>query len=234
MAGLACAPAHGGPPYVADDPEPTEFRHYEIYFFGTGQEARSGRSGAWGVDFNYGGAPDLQLTAVLPIAYQTPAGEDRAAGPGNLELAAKYRWLHQRTAGWDVALFPRLFLPSLSNRVGERHTQFFLPVWVERDWGSWSTFGGGGYTLNRGSESRDFYLAAWALTYRLLPPLQIGTELYHQSADSEGGRASTGIGLGATYDANDHLHLMAYGAPGVQNAAETGRYLWYAAVLLTF
>lgn len=234
VCGLGGCPAFGGPPYVADDPEPTEFKHYEIYFFGTGQEADGGRSSSWGIDFNYGGAPDLQLTAVLPVTDATPSGSSQSVGVSNLQFAAKYRFLHQSADGWDVALFPRIFLPSPSDRLGPGHTQCFLPVWVQKDWGGWSTFGGGGYTWNRGSDSRDFWLGAWAVTYRLLPPLQIGTELYHQSASSKGTPASTGIGAGAIFDASDHVHLMGYGAPGLQNAAQAGRYLWYAAALVTF
>jgi hypothetical protein len=67
------------------------------------------------------------------------------AGLGNVELAAKYRFLHQDTVGWDVAVFPRVFLPSGSGIVGDNRASLLLPVWVQRDWTSaWSTFGGGG------------------------------------------------------------------------------------------
>ena len=74
---------------------------------------RDGTSGAGGIDFNYGGAPDLQLTAVVPLEYDSRAGGPET-GIGNIELAAKYRFLHQDDFGWDVAVFPRVFLPSAS------------------------------------------------------------------------------------------------------------------------
>jgi hypothetical protein len=200
----------------------------------TARRARNGTSGATGVDFNYGAAPDVQLTGVLPVAYERPASGGSVAGLGNVELAAKYRFLHQAQVGWDVAVFPRVFLPSASRRVGDRHASFLLPLWVEKDWGDWSTFGGGGCELNRGGGSRDFCLAGWALARQVLPDLQLGAELVHQTADAKGGRGSTGLGVGLRYDLSDNYHFLAYAGPGLQNSAEAARYSWYASVLLTF
>jgi hypothetical protein len=226
--------ATAGPPYVSDDPEPTDYQHYEIYVFTDGMNGREGTSGASGIDFNYGAAPDLQLTATVPIAYQSPAEVSAFAGLGNVELAAKYRFLHQSEIGWDVAVFPRVFLPSGSSTLGERHASFLLPLWVEKDWDNWSTFGGGGCELNRGGGSKDFCQAGWVLTRQILPELQLGAEIVHQTADTEGGHASTTLGVGLRYDFSDNLHLLGYVAPGVQNAAQTARWSWYASVLFTF
>ncbi len=61
--------AVAGPPYVSDDPEPTDYKHFEIYTFNQGTSTRAGTSGESGIDFNYGAAPDLQLTATLPAGF---------------------------------------------------------------------------------------------------------------------------------------------------------------------
>ena len=63
---LLTTPAWAGPPYITDDPEPTELKQFEIYLFATGSEARDGSEAAAGIDFNYGACPDLQLTAAPP------------------------------------------------------------------------------------------------------------------------------------------------------------------------
>ncbi len=105
-------PALAGPPYLTDDPEPTDYQHFEIYTFSQGMATQDGVNGEGGIDFNYGGAPNLQLTATLPAAYDFPVSGSPAIGPGNIELAAKYRFLTQDNFGLDVAVFPRLFLPS--------------------------------------------------------------------------------------------------------------------------
>ena len=65
-------PALAGPPYMTDDPEPTDYRHFEIYTFTNGTATRDGTSGEGGIDFNYGGAPNLQLSATVPAGYNVP------------------------------------------------------------------------------------------------------------------------------------------------------------------
>ncbi|MBV8536774.1 MAG: hypothetical protein JO128_14335, partial [Alphaproteobacteria bacterium] len=137
-------PALAGPPYVSDDPEPTDYKHFEIYTFTAGTATRDGTDGEAGIDLNYGAAPDLQLTVTAPVGYNTSNGGRTNIGPSNVELAAKYRFLHQDDLGLDVSVFPRVFLPSGSHTVGDNHTSFLLPLWAEKDWKSgWTTFGGG-------------------------------------------------------------------------------------------
>src|ERR1700732_2595986 len=88
-------PALAGPPYVSDDPQPTDYKHFEIYTFNSGTTTRDGASLDTGIDFNYGAAPDRQLTATVPIGFDSPAGGGTRIGLSNIELAAKYRFLHQ-------------------------------------------------------------------------------------------------------------------------------------------
>jgi hypothetical protein len=86
---LGMTPAMAGPPYLTDDPEPTDYKHFEIYTFTNGTATRSDTNGEAGIDFNYGGAPNLQLTATVPVAYDQPEGGPLLGGFGNVELAAK-------------------------------------------------------------------------------------------------------------------------------------------------
>jgi hypothetical protein len=227
-------PALAGPPYVSDDPEPTDYKHFEIYSFSNGTATRDGIGGASGIDFNYGAAPDLQLTATLPVAFDRPALGRTNFGLSNVELAAKYRFLHQDSFGLDVSIFPRVFLPSGSSAVGNNSVSLLLPVWVQKDWsGGWSAFGGGGCVVSSRS-SQNFCLTGGVVTYQLLPKLQLGGELFHQTADGSGTPASTSLGVGLRYDINDTYHLLGYVRRGIQNADETDQYSWYASVLFTF
>ncbi|MBS0471766.1 MAG: transporter [Proteobacteria bacterium] len=230
---LCALPASAGPPYVTDDPEPTEAGHYEIYLYAGGSSARDGSGGAGGIDFNYGAAPDLQLTAVVPLGWDAQKLGNSSVSLGNIELAAKYKFLNQDDVGFDVALFPRVFLPAGSGAIGERHVSLLLPIWIGRSWDNWSAFGGGGCTIDHGGGSQNFCQIGVALTEQVTDRLQLGAEIYHQTADAIGGRASTGLGIGATYDATEHMHLMASFGPGVQNAGDTGQYTWYLALQLT-
>jgi len=153
---------------------------------------------------------------------------------GNIELAAKYRFLRQDTFGLDVSIFPRVFLPSGSNLVGDNRVSLLLPVWVQKDWsGGWSAFGGGGCTVSQ-RRAVDFCQMGVVLNYQLLPKLQIGAELFHQTADAGGVPATSSIGVGLRYDVNDNYHLLGYVRRGIENANQTDRYSWYTSVLFTF
>jgi hypothetical protein len=233
LAALA-PPAHAGPPYVSDDPQPTSERHFEIYLFTQGLRTEQGTSGASGVDFNYGAGPDLQLTVVVPQAYERARDAPASSGVGNIELGAKYRFARQHESGWDIAFFPRLFLPSASGAVGPRHASVLLPVWLERDWGGWSSFGGGGCAINHGGDSRNYCLASWALAYQLRPDLQLGAELVYQSPDTYGMPSALSAGAGVRYDFNNIYHLLAYAGPGLRDPGAAERYSWYASILFTF
>jgi len=230
----AATPAIAGPPYLSDDPEPTDYRHFEIYTFSNGTTTKDGTSGKAGIDFNYGAAPNLQLTAVLPVGYDFASASPTMAGLGNIELAAKYRFLTQDVAGVDVAIFPRIFLPSASSAVGEQHASLLLPLWLEKDWDKWSAFGGAGCELNRGGESENFCLMGLAVTRQFTTKLQLGLELFHQTADTRGSVATTSLGVGARYDLNDNFHLLGYLGRGVQNAGQTDQLNWYTSILFTF
>jgi hypothetical protein len=229
---LGCAtPTLAGPPYVTDDPEPTEAGHWEIYAFATGSHTAGESAGATGLDLNYGGAKDLQLTMAIPIAYEH-AGGSTHAGLGVVELAAKYKILHQAegTATPDVAVFPRLFLPTVRQRFGSDRMGLLLPVWLGKDAGGWSVFGGGGYQINPGAGNRDFWTGGIALSREVTERLSLGGEVYHHSADAADGKAFTGLNLGVTYRLNDHWSVLASGGPGIQNAREEGRYVFYASL----
>ena len=231
---LANGPAFAGPPYLSDDPEPTDYKHFEIYTFSNGTVTQTGTSGEAGIDFNYGAAPNLQLTAVLPAGYAFGGVSPNVGGLGNVELAAKYRFLTQDTAGIDAAFFPRVFLPSGSDAIGTQHTSLFLPLWLEKDWDKWSTFGGGGCELNRGGVSQDFCEMGLVVTRQVTPKLQLGMEIFHQTPDTIGGAALTSLGMGARYDLNDNIHLLGYLARGVENVNQTDQLTWYTSVLFTF
>jgi hypothetical protein len=229
---MSAVPALAGPPFQSDDPQPTDTKHFEIYAFTKGVTGDMGQNGQSGIDFNYGAAPDLQLTAVLPYGFNNPAGDVAASGLSNVELAAKYRFLHQDTFGLDVSFFPRVFMPSPSS-VGDQQSSLLLPIWVQKDWGDISAFGGGGCQYTLDGPARHFCIVGGTLARQFLPKLQLGVELFHQTSDGIT-PASTSLGTGGKYDIDAHYHLLAYVARGLENVPQTGAWNWYGAVLFTF
>jgi hypothetical protein len=225
-ASLMAVPAHAGPPFVTDDPEPTDLHKWEIYTFVGGSHTPGDTSGEAGLDLNYGGAKDLQLTAVIPAQFSGSSGQDW--GMGDVELAAKYKFLHQDgPTGLDMAFFPRVFLPTAYDRGSDRRAALLLPLWAQKDYGKWSVFGGGGYTLNPGPGNRNFWTSGLGVQRQVTERLMLGGEVYHQSADTLAARDFTGLNVGGAYKLVDHWSLLFSGGPGVQNAKQQGQYDFY-------
>lgn len=219
-----------GPPYVTDDPQPTDTGHWEIYTFATGSRAAGDLAGETGLDINYGGAKNLQLTAVIPASFENG---DRF-GFGDIELAAKYKIIHQQDGSWlpDVAVFPRVFLAG--TRFTPERPGLILPIWAEKDFGPWSVFGGGGLQINPGAGERNFWQSGLVVSRSFGERLSLGVEAFHQTAQDFASKDFTGVNVGATYKLTRHWTLMASGGPGVQNARAADQYDFYAALLATY
>ena len=223
--GLA-EPAWAGPPFLTDDPAPTETGHWEIYAPYVEAEGR-GRDfdGETGIELNYGAAPDLQLTVALPAAY---AHDEQGWhwGAGDAELSVKYRFYQD--GGFSLATFPAMTLPTASNGLGHGKVTGFLPIWFEQDKGSWSVFGGGGYAINPGPGNKDYWSGGVAIARQFGEKLQIGLEVDRQGADSSDNDASTSLGIGAIYQLKGPFRLLASGGPTIEDSGSTGFHMFVA------
>lgn len=210
---FAPALGHAGPPFLTDDPEPTEPGHWEIYapeFDADGKGADF--DGSFGAELNYGAAPNLQLTLGLPLGYAHDSAGFRA-GRGDLRLSAKYRFYHDAASGFSIAMFPGLTLPTASHGMGAGRVTALLPVWAQKDIGPWSVFGGGGYAINPGSGERNYWTGGVAVARTLSERLLVGAEMDRQGADAAGARPSTRLGLGAILQLQAPFRLLASGGP---------------------
>ena len=222
------AAARAGPPFITDDPEPTDFRRWEIYGYGEGALFRHDWEGETGLDLNYGGFRDVQLTATLPYgAHQD--GASRLA-LGDVEAGMKYRFLHQKGAGVDVAFFPKLSLPTGGAR-GTGRVGAQLPVWAQRDLGKWSLFGGGGYAINPGAGRRNFWFAGATATRAVSDRVTLGAELFRQAQDATDGQATTSAGLGATVAVAKRWSLLGAADAGIGRGAGAAGHRLYIALL---
>ena len=183
--------ALAGPPFVTDDPQPTDLHKWEIYNFVGGEHVDGQTSTNVGLDLNYGGAKDLQLSASFP--FSKDPGDTRALG--DIEVAAKLKILHQGKGnfGLDVAVFPRVFLPTGRNTIRAR---ILLPLWLGRDYGRWSVFGGGGYVFNPGPAERNYWTQGVVVNRQMRPGWQLGLEYYGSGPAAIGDSPTNGLNIG--------------------------------------
>lgn len=214
LAGVMLAsPAFAGPPYITDDPEPVDLGHWEVYGFSAGAAGHGAASGLGpSFEVNYGAAPGLQLHVIGGFAYDDTPSSPLHFGISDTELGAKLRFVDPEKDDWypQIGIFPLVEVPTGNARrgLGAGEWQEFLPLWMQKDWGDWTTYGGGGYWINPGLGNRNWWFFGWLLQNKVTEQLTLGGELFHQTANTLTGRASSGFNLGGQYDFTDHDHLL--------------------------
>lgn len=234
VAGVVNDPADAGPPYVTDDPEPTDTGHWENYLYSQGAStaAQSLRAQA-GVEINYGAAQNTQLSWSLPLNPNPGPG-----GPGvvwaPLGGGVKYRFVQEDEDGWrpQVALFPQVFIPVGPLNHGAPVTGL-LPIWLQKSVGKWTAFGGAGYTFNSGSGNRDYVIFGGALQRQVTDNFSVGAELFGQTSDTVHDRSAMAIGVAAQYDFSRLWHVVGSLNTGVIAASQSDRFSYNIALKWT-
>ena len=209
---LLAATALAGPPFLTDDPEPVEYQHWETYLFATGEHT----GGAYlingpAVEVNYGAWPDLQLSFTVPMTTVGGDGTPAASGLGDTLLGVKYRFW-QETNGWpQIAVYPQVTVPTgdASRSLGNGRPWYQLPLWLQKSWGPWTTYGGGGAVLNSVPGTRDYPFGGWLVQRDLGRHLMLGGELYAQGQDldRDRDRGFVAFNFGGACKLNEHFSL---------------------------
>jgi hypothetical protein len=208
---FASGTAHAGPPFVTDDPEPVEFGHWELYLATQHFISRAAASGtAPHVEVNYGAWPGLQLHVIAPLAYARPSGGPTFYGMGDIEVGAKVRFIDEGEWRPMVGTFPMFELPAgdAARGLGTGHLHVFIPLWLQKSFGAWTTYGGAGLWTNPGRGNRNYGYVGWQIQRRLSQLATIGTEVFYTTADQVGGDANLRFNLGLVIDLTEHHHLL--------------------------
>ena len=171
-------PAWAGPPYLTDDPEPVDLGHWELYAASQWSVDRGAATGTLPhVEVNYGALPGLQLHLIVPAVLALEAGAPTQYGLGDIELGAKYRFVDEGERRPQIGTFPLVELPtgSAARRLGYGHIQLFVPIWLQKGIGAWTTYGGGGVRVASGE--RDG-VVGWLVQCEITDALVLGGEGY--------------------------------------------------------
>jgi hypothetical protein len=127
------------PPFLTDDPEPVEYRHWEFYAASQWSIDRSSITGTCPhFEVNYGAVPNLQLHIITPAAFFRAPGGPTEVGMGDIELGAKLRFITETNRHPQAGIFPLVTLPSGSRRrgLGLGVAEATLPVWIQKSFGA--------------------------------------------------------------------------------------------------
>jgi hypothetical protein len=186
--GLSCflaifipAAAFAGPPFQTDDPEPVEFRHYELYTFGTadGTAIEMDTAGP-AVEFNWGVVPNVQLHIIVPAAAVFPSDGPSAFGLGDVETGVKWRFVQETKHTPMIGIFPTFEVPTgnPTNGLGVGRGSARLPIWAQKSFGPWTTYGGVGKVVTTAPGYRDSTYGGWLVQRDIGKKLTLGTEVF--------------------------------------------------------
>jgi len=205
--------AWAGPPFVTDDPEPVELFHWEVYIASVYSHGKEGTSAtAPHLEVNYGALPDTQLHLIVPMAYSQTHDMGAHYGLGDVELGVKYRFIHEDEKGWmpQVGTFPIVDFPSgeSSKGLGEGHTRILFPVWMQKSWGPWTTYGGGGYSYHPGPDNKNYWFTGWVLQRELSKILTLGAEIFNTSPKGKAESDETAFNVGGFINLSKVHHIL--------------------------
>ena len=201
-----------GSPFLTDDPETVEYKHHEVYLFSTVDKTNdSNIVQGPAVEYNYGVVPNLQLHVIAPFEYFGPPQDDLSHyGFGDMELAAKYRFLTETNSRLQMGIYPAVELSTgeTDRGLGNGRTWYKLPMWLQKSWGSWTVDGGGGYALNSSPGMRNYGFGGLLLQREFGEHLSLGGEIFAQQANNEGQRGFTLFDLGGSYNFTSNFSLL--------------------------
>jgi len=200
-----------GPPFITDDPEPVEYQHWEVYLAAQYRHDRNQDSSTLPhLEINYGLIPNVQIHLIAPLLYVKPEGASSQYGYGDTELGVKYRFIQETDYIPQVGIFPLVEFPTGDSEkgLGNGRTQYFLPVWLQKSWGPWTTYGGGGYWINPGEGNKDWWQFGWLIQRDINKTLTLGTELYYKTASTSDSNDTTGYTVGAVINITENHHIL--------------------------
>lgn len=200
-----------GPPFVTDDPEPVEYRHWEIYLGSQYVHDDEGISAVAPLfEVNYGPLPDTHLHIIVPFAYSSPKDGSRQYGLGDAEFGVKYRFIHETDTLPQIGTFPIVVSStgSKSRGLGEGHVRVFMPIWLQKSWGPWTTYGGGGYWYNPGDDNKNYWQTGWLIQRKMSEMLTVGAEIFNSSPAAKGESDRTGFNIGTVINFSEEHHLL--------------------------
>jgi hypothetical protein len=215
-----------GPPFLTDDPQPVDLKHWEFYLASQWSLANHSASGSLPhVEVNYGALPELQLHVIVPAILAWQSGQPVEYGLGDVELGAKYRFVEEEEWRPQIGTFPLVLLPtgSAERGLGTGTTQVLLPIWIQKSFGPWMTYGGGG--LHLASRDNDI-VAGWLLQRQLSRKVTLGAETFFTFPFNRD-PVEMQVNLGLIVDFSDRHHLLASGGPAFGGDARGQAYLAY-------
>jgi hypothetical protein len=203
--------AWAGPPFRTDDPGTVGCRGWEIDVASVVSKDKDETSAtAPQIEANYGLLANLDLHIIAPFSYVSPNEGSTHYGFGDIELGVKYRFIQENHWLPMVATFPLVEMPTGNQKqgLGSGHVNTFIPLWIQKSWDPWTTYGGGGYAINPGEGNKNSWFIGWVVQRDLSEKITLGGELFYNTPETAGESSQVGFNAGGFFNFTEEHHLL--------------------------
>src|SRR5262249_60009142 len=122
----------------------------------------------------------------------------------------KFRFVQEGEVRPMIGTYPLLELPvgDASRGLGAGRLRVFIPLWLQKSFGSWTTYGGPGYWVHPGTGNQSYWFFGWQVQRRLSEIVAPGLEVFYTTADTVGGRGNLRFNVGVVLDLTPHHHVL--------------------------
>jgi hypothetical protein len=146
-------------------------------------------------------------------------------------IGVKYRVVDETETSPQIAVSPMAVLPTGDSNegLGNGKAWWRLPVCLQKSWGEWTTYGGGGYVINPAGGEKNHAFGGWLLQKELGEKWMLGGEVFARGKDTVGGRATTFLDIGGSYRLSPKFKLLFSAGHSVSGETHTIAYvgLWW-------
>ena len=127
----------------------------------------------------------------------------------------------------EIGIFPAVEAATGNSAkgLGNGRTWYRLPLWIQKSWGSWTTYGGGGYAFNDAPGQQNYWFGGWEIQHDLSDKLTLGGELYAQGADAVVGQSTTIANIGGYWNFTPGFSLLFSGGHSISGESHAVAYL---------
>lgn len=187
------------------------------------------------LDINYGIGEHIQLNYSIPWVVLDSKGGGTKSGPGNSEIAIKWRFLDQDSHGIAMSVYPRVALnnptSSADRGLADKGYTFLLPVQMEKRIAGVNVNAEFGHAFRQ--LGGDQWIYGLVFGYKPLEQLE-GLAEIHGIANNNLKKHEVVFNLGIRRDLGESYTLLASIGRSFHNASDQPKILSYLGLQLRF
>jgi hypothetical protein len=228
---LAAPPAEAGRPFQTNDPTVTPCGGFELYLSGHVTSTPVAVSTeAPDLQLQWGACHNLQLTVTAGASGRFQTGGQNEFGFGDMTAGVKYRFINETPRRPQIAFYPVLEFPTgrASRGVGPGQLVATLPIYLQKSFGPWTVYGGGGAVVNESAGQRTYGFGGSVIERKVSKKLTLGGEIYGQGGEGPGSTSpqhSVMLDAGGTYSLSSGFSLLLAAGHSIAGQSETYAYL---------